>query len=152
MLEPIIREMEPAEAEALLQRQHVGRIAFVRDDRVDMEPIHYIADDGWIFGRTSPGTKLDAVAHRPWVAFEVDEVRGPEDWESVVVHGTLYVLTGEGTAVERREYTRAINLLRRHAPDTFTRHDLHPWRTVLFGIHADAIAGRAASPVSVPAR
>ena len=36
----------------------MGRIAFSLHDRVDVEPIHYVFSDPWIFGRTSQGARL----------------------------------------------------------------------------------------------
>ena len=76
----------------LLAEHHLGRIAFAFRDRVDIEPISYVYANGWIWARTSPGTKLTTVAHHPYVAFEVDEVQGADDWRSVVIHGTIYFI------------------------------------------------------------
>src|SRR5438105_5401 len=81
---PIFGVLDRAGCEALLARQRVGRLAFAFHDRVDIEPIHYAYEDGWLYGRTSHGSKLATVLHNPWVAFEVDEVRSHFDWESVV--------------------------------------------------------------------
>jgi nitroimidazol reductase NimA-like FMN-containing flavoprotein (pyridoxamine 5'-phosphate oxidase superfamily) len=53
-----IRELEPDEIQALLLRNHVGRIAFSLHDRVDIRPIHYAYADNWLYGRTSPATSL----------------------------------------------------------------------------------------------
>ncbi|MBL0173053.1 MAG: pyridoxamine 5'-phosphate oxidase family protein [Gemmatimonadaceae bacterium] len=64
-------------------------MAFTFHDRVDIEPIHYVFEDGHIFGRTKFGTKVSVLAHHPWVAFEVDEVDGLHAWQSVVVHGQI---------------------------------------------------------------
>ena len=84
---PTIRDLTPDESGALLARSHVGRLAFTHHDRVDIEPIGYISDGEWIFGRTSKGAKLSTLLHHPWCAFEVDEVRSMFDWSSVVVKG-----------------------------------------------------------------
>lgn len=60
---PAFRQLARHEAEAILQRNHVGRMAFTLHDRVDIEPINYIFTDGWLYGRTSHGTKLGILAH-----------------------------------------------------------------------------------------
>src|SRR5687767_1437716 len=86
---PIIRELKGDEAQALLLRNNVGRIAFALHDRVDMAPIHYVYEAPWICGRTSTGAKVLTLAHNQWCAFETDEVRGLFDWESVVVKGAF---------------------------------------------------------------
>lgn len=141
---PIFRELTDAECEELLRQHHVGRLAFVRDGSVDIEPIHYVFTDGWIFGRTGEGTKLESIAHRPWVAFEVDDVHGLFDWRSVVVHGTIYLLADDGAPLDREQYTRALELLRTLVPETMTPDDPTPARTIVFGLHADRISGRVA--------
>ena len=54
---PTIREMTRPEIDALLARNHVGRMAFASGNRIDIEPIHYVYANGWLYGRTSPGRK-----------------------------------------------------------------------------------------------
>lgn len=129
----------------LLSRHNVGRIAYSLRDRVDIEPISYIYEEGWIFGRTSAGTKLDVLARRPWVAFEVDEVTGPVDWNSVVVHGTFYHLEPEGTDSDKVRFKKALAAVRRVMPEAFDEGDPVAFRDVLFGIHIDRMSGRASS-------
>jgi nitroimidazol reductase NimA-like FMN-containing flavoprotein (pyridoxamine 5'-phosphate oxidase superfamily) len=127
---------------ALLRRHHAGRLAFTFRDRVDIEPIGYVLDGDWLYGRTSPGTKLVQVAHNPWVAFEVDEIEGPFDWRSVVVRGTVYFLNDPGQ--EHPDYARAVKLLRRLDPGVLHADDLAPHRTVFFRIHLNEVTGRRA--------
>src|SRR2546423_116632 len=98
--QPVIRVLTLHESLDLLACNHVGRIAYAFHDRVDILPVHYVYDAGWIYGRTSEGTKLIALAHNPWVAFEVDVIRGLFDWESVVVHGSFHQLDPEGPVRE----------------------------------------------------
>jgi len=141
---PVFRELGERESEAVLARQHVGRLAFIAGNRVDIEPIHYVFRNGWIFGRTSEGTKVRALEQRPWVAFEVDEVESPFDWRSVVVHGTIYFLPADGAPIERTEFERALEQLRVAAPQTMRRGDPAPHRTLVFGLHIDRITGREA--------
>jgi uncharacterized protein len=141
---PVIRTLTRAACERFLKRHVVGRIGFSFHDRVDIEPIHYVYEDGWLYGRTSPGSKIGTLRHNPWIAFEIDEVRGRFDWESVVVHGTFYVLTPGGTDVNEQAWERAHAAVRRLAPDAWTEDDPATFRTVLFRIHAAEITGRAA--------
>jgi uncharacterized protein len=143
---PSFVELSRAECEAILARHRVGRIAYSFNDRVDIEPIHFVFGDGWLYGRTSEGTKMATVDHSRWVALEVDEVKGPFDWCSVVVHGALYRLTAETHKEE--EIARAVELLRAVVPETGTEDDPVSSRKVLFRIHVDEIRGRAARPAS----
>ncbi len=141
---PVFSELSDAAARALLARKHVGRIAYSLHDRVDIEPVHFAYDEGWIFGRTQMGTKLSRLAHHPWCAFEVDEVFGMFSWESVVVHGSFHLLDPEsGSPVV---YERALQHLRKLVPGTFSEDDPTPARTILFGIWMQEIHGRTARP------
>jgi nitroimidazol reductase NimA-like FMN-containing flavoprotein (pyridoxamine 5'-phosphate oxidase superfamily) len=78
------------------------------------------------------------------VAFEVDEVRGMFDWDSVVVHGTFYALAPEGTDADRRAWEQARRAVQRLVPDAWTESDPMPYRTIPFRIHVADVAGRTA--------
>lgn len=144
MTRPTFRDLTPDEARALLERSSVGRLAFTRHDRVDIEPIGYVADGEWIFGRTSKGTKLSTLLHHPWCAFETDEVRSMFEWSSVVVKGTFYLLEPEIGSPDT--YRRAERLLRRFVPGTFEEHDPAPHRDIVFGIFIHEMTGRESRP------
>ncbi|MBA2627930.1 MAG: pyridoxamine 5'-phosphate oxidase family protein [Gemmatimonadales bacterium] len=139
---PMFHNLDRAEAEALLRRHHVGRIAFAWRDRVDIQPISYVYEGGMVHGRTSFGTKLGMLAHVPWVAFETDDVKGPLDWQSVVVHGTFFVVDPD---TMRREYDHTLELLRGLVPQAMTGDDPTPERNVLFRIDVQEMSGRAAT-------
>ena len=141
---PHFRELTPKECHEILERHQVGRIAFAHKDRVDVQPIHFVADDGWVYGRTAPGTKLEVVARNRWVAFEVDEIEALFTWRSVVVKGGFYFLRKDGSDAEVATYENAVRILRRLIPETLTPADPLPDRVILFRIHIDEISGRAA--------
>lgn len=142
---PIIREMDPSECRAMLERHNAGRLALSHKDRVDIFPIHYVHEDGWLYGRSAAGAKLEMATHNRWVAFEVDEIEALFSWRSVVVKGGLYMLRQAGSEQERALYDRGVAMLRRIVPETMTPSDPLPERALLFRIHADEISGRAAS-------
>ena len=142
---PEFRELSNPESMALLERNSVGRIAFSFRDSVDVRPIHYVLDDGWLFGRTSAGDKLITLRHNQWVAFEVDEISGPLDWQSVVVRGSFYVLKREGSTHDVRLHDRAADAIRRLSPDAFTDRDPLAFRTEVFGVSIDSVSGRSCS-------
>jgi uncharacterized protein len=141
----VIRELSMDEINALLLRNHVGRLAFSFHDRVDIRPIHYAYSDNWIYGRTSPSDKLVTLKHNQWVAFEVDEVQGAFDWQSVVAHGSFYRLADDAPSSQHELREEALKLLRTFAPDTLRGTDPVPDRTELFAIAIDQFTGRAAS-------
>ena len=141
----VYADLSIEECEALLAANHVGRIAFARHDEVDIRPIHYVASDGWLFGRTSEGDKLMTLRHNRWVAFEVDEVEGPLDWKSVVVRGAFYELGDEGSVHDRQLYARAVKALRRKSRAALTTRDPLAFRSVVFGISIDSMSGKSCS-------
>jgi nitroimidazol reductase NimA-like FMN-containing flavoprotein (pyridoxamine 5'-phosphate oxidase superfamily) len=142
---PSFRSLTRAECDALLARNHVGRLAYSFHDDVNIEPIHYVYADGVLYARTSVGHKLRTLEHHRWVAFEVDEVEGLFDWRSVVVRGSVYVVEPGETAVGRATYARTVARLRELVPALFSDDDPTPHRTVLFRIHVDRMTGRAAT-------
>ena len=143
---PVIRDLTPDECLAVLARGTIGRLAFAFRGRVDIQPVHYVYDEGFIYGRTSAGAKTVLLAHNPWVAFETDTVRATFDWESVVVKGSFHVLDPEGTAREHLTYEHALGLLRAIVPHTMRSGDPTPWRDVVFRIAVDDVTGRQSRP------
>ena len=137
---PVVRAMRGEEAEALLRRNHVGRLAFALMERVDVEPVHYVYDAPWIFGRTSTGAKVLTLARNQWCAFETDEVQGMFDWMSVVAKGPFCPQYTPGATWS---YDRALAALRRLFPATLTAADPTPHRDIIYGVHVSEITGRS---------
>ncbi len=148
---PTLRMLDRAAIERILARNTVGRIAYAYHGRVDVEPIHYVYADGWIYGRTSTGAKLGAIAHNRFVAFEVDETRDLFEWSSVVVKGAFYELSADASERERVAWEHGVALLRQLLPETFTAEDPVPFRQTLFRISARTATGREAVPAEVGA-
>jgi uncharacterized protein len=142
---PTFRELKPAECQALLNRHHVGRLALTYQDRIEILPIHFVHEDGWIYGRTDIGSKLYLAAHNRWVAFEIDEVEGMFDWRSVVAKGGLYLLRHDGNEQERALFDRGVHLMQKLDPNALTENDSAPDRAILFRIYVDVLTGREAS-------
>ena len=144
MTRPTFDELDASEVHRLLARNHVARIVYGIRRRVDIEPISYVFVDGVIHMRTSPGSKVATLAKAPWVAFEVDEIHGPFDWMSVVVHGTVYPAREHGSRIERRSYRRALAALRRTCPSALLDEDPVPARNVILSLYPSTIIGRKA--------
>jgi uncharacterized protein len=143
---PQFSTLDRAAIDAILARQHVGRLAFSLRDRVDIEPLHYVYADGWLYARTQLGTKLSTVVHNPWVAMEVDEIRSLFDWDSVVVRGRLELLDDSAHDAARERYRRAVAALRTLVPEALTDDDPTPERQILCAIYVDEVEGRSARP------
>lgn len=143
----VIRDLTRVECEELLQRNHVGRIAFAFRGKVDIEPIHFVFADQAIYVRTTHGTKLSVLAHHPWVAFEVDEIDGPFDWKSVVVKGTVYPVEKADIPQLAKSYEHARDVLQAVMPAAFTADDPAPQRSIILRIHIHEWEGRASNAV-----
>jgi nitroimidazol reductase NimA-like FMN-containing flavoprotein (pyridoxamine 5'-phosphate oxidase superfamily) len=142
---PTFRDLLRDESLAVLTRNHVGRLAFSFHDSVDIRPIHYVYENGWIFGRTSPGEKLVTLRHNQWVAFEVDEIEGPFDWVSVIVRGSFFPTDPDGSEQQQKFHDRAVAAIRKLNPAVFTDEDPTQFRTQVFAIHVDSLTGKSCS-------
>jgi nitroimidazol reductase NimA-like FMN-containing flavoprotein (pyridoxamine 5'-phosphate oxidase superfamily) len=138
------RELSREEVEAVLQRNKVGRLAFSLHDRVDIQPIHYVYDHGWLYGRTSEGEKLSTLQHNQWVAFEVDEVNDTFDWVSVVIHGSFWIMHPKGSPRAEELWKKASELVSRIVPGSLTETDPVGFRHTLFRIALSDFRGREA--------
>lgn len=138
------RDLSREEIEALLSRNKVGRLAFSAHDRVDIQAIHYVYESGWIYGRTSEGEKITTLGHNRWVAFEVDEVEGIFNWQSVVVHGSFWKLNPRGSPHAEEVWKRAADLVSQLIPGSLTERDPVPFRHILFRIAVGDASGKAA--------
>jgi nitroimidazol reductase NimA-like FMN-containing flavoprotein (pyridoxamine 5'-phosphate oxidase superfamily)/osmotically-inducible protein OsmY len=139
MLAPLFDELSVEDCERLLERTHVGRLAFALRDVVEVVPLGYHFEKGWIYGRTSPGGKLTTLDRNRRVAFEIDEVTGPLEWKSVIVHGSFYLLDPASGDETRTKLARIF-------PDAFSDADPVSFRNQFFGISIEEISGRMAKP------
>lgn len=145
----VVRDLSDYDCRAVLRKNSVGRLAFTFHDRVDIEPINYaVIDDETIAFRIAPGSRVDVLRHHPWVAFEVDELKGLEEWKSVVVHGSVYEVTDSGTPQERASYARVVKGLRYQMPSVTHDADPRVERPIVLGLHIDALRGRLAKSSS----
>ncbi len=142
------RNLTAVECQALLRAHHIGRLAYAYKQRVDIEPLHFVADGEWLYLRTGRGTKVAMLEHQPWVALEVDDVRGLFEWKSVVVHGSVQILNpADGPEGESR-WQHAVAAFRRLVPAAFSAADPTPTRDVILRVHMSHVEGRAASPTA----
>ena len=140
----VFRELPREEIETILLRNNVGRLAFSVHDRVDVQPIHYVYERGWLYGRTSEGDKIAALKHNQWIAFEVDEVADIFEWTSVVIHGSLWILHPRGSARAEEVWAKAAELVSKLVPGALTEYDPVSFRQILFRIAVSDVRGREA--------
>ncbi len=141
---PRIRALSSLQSHFVLSRNHVGRIAFVGDGRIELIPVHYVYSNGVVVGRTSAGTRRALGAPVPDVVFEVDEPESLFDWRSVIVRGSIDFMAPDLPS-DRGAYLRAVRVFQTLLPDAFTERDPMPSRRVMFVIHPNEMTGRESS-------
>lgn len=142
--EVVFRDLHRDEIEEIIARNKVGRIAFAFHDRVDIQPIHYVYERGWLYGRTSEGEKIATLHHNQWVAFEIDEIKDTFDWRSVVVHGSFWRIHPLGSPHAEEIWAKAAELVARIVPGALTEQDPVGFRQILFRIAVSDVRGREA--------
>lgn len=82
-----VQELDSRECWDYLQGNDFGRIGVAPQGEVAIYPINYVAEQGRLYPRTSPGAKLVGLMLNSKVAFEIDGREGDTAW-SVLVTGT----------------------------------------------------------------
>ena len=80
-------EMGTQDIDQLLSRHRYGRLGFSLDGQTYIIPINYAYNGEFIYGQAPEGTKVRGMRENPQVAFEVDEIKDPAHWRSVLVQG-----------------------------------------------------------------
>jgi nitroimidazol reductase NimA-like FMN-containing flavoprotein (pyridoxamine 5'-phosphate oxidase superfamily) len=111
----IISEMPAQECRALLTASRVGRLACIRESQPYVVPISFVHEDGHIYSFSLIGHKIWAMRAHPHVCLEVDEIRNPRSWWSVVVFGRYEELFEAGHQRDERDH--AWSLLQKARPN-----------------------------------
>lgn len=99
-----MHEITRDEALAILDEVPVAHVAMIDDNEPYVTPMSFVVEDDYIYFRTMPGRKLEALAENPRVCVEAsiyDEETG--DWESVIVRGTAELIDDQ--AVQEKTVT-----------------------------------------------
>lgn len=149
---PRFRVLDSEECEAIVAKNHIGRIAYAQDRSIDILPVYYAFADGWIYGRMRRSRKKAMLGWYGWwpVAFQVDEVEDMFHWRTVVIQGGFYALPADGAPWEQKAREEAIDLLRGVIPQAFRKDDPMPAHSGIFRIAVQTIAGTEASPGDEP--
>jgi nitroimidazol reductase NimA-like FMN-containing flavoprotein (pyridoxamine 5'-phosphate oxidase superfamily) len=63
---PQFRTLDRREAEAVLARNHMGRISYAGDGGIRVLLVDYVYSDGWIYGRMPRSRKREMVGWYRW--------------------------------------------------------------------------------------
>jgi hypothetical protein len=93
----------------LLTKVRFGRLACAKLSQPYVTPIHFAYHEGYIYGFTTVGQKVEWMRANPLVCLEADEIKGPQQWSSVIVFGRYEELPNSEEWRSIRELAR--NLL-----------------------------------------
>jgi nitroimidazol reductase NimA-like FMN-containing flavoprotein (pyridoxamine 5'-phosphate oxidase superfamily) len=136
------RKLDTDAMETILSAHHVGFLSLTHHDRVTIALVNYVYADKSIHGRLEGGPDVSTLRHHQWVAFAVSEIDGIYDWRTVLVHGSLYLLS-QTSQSEEREYDETLARLRSVVPAVLTPRDPAPQRAQLFRLHVDTMEGQS---------
>jgi uncharacterized protein len=79
----------------VLQSNVLGRIGCCDDTKVYVVPVNYIYDNKYIIAHSVEGMKIRMMRKKPFVCFEVDEMKSFTNWKSVIAWGEYQEFTEE---------------------------------------------------------
>jgi uncharacterized protein len=99
----MLGQLNELQIDHFLVSRAVGRLACTDGTTPYIVPITYAFDGKNIIAQTKEGSKLEFMRKNPEVCFEVDSMSNMVNWQSVIVTGTFFELSGKD-ALEAREY------------------------------------------------
>jgi nitroimidazol reductase NimA-like FMN-containing flavoprotein (pyridoxamine 5'-phosphate oxidase superfamily) len=92
-----IGKLGNTDALAILREGTLGRLGCIASDWPYVVPVNYYFDGKDIYIHTLPGKKLDALRANPRVCLQVDEIKDPYNWRSVIAYGTFEEISNKET-------------------------------------------------------
>jgi nitroimidazol reductase NimA-like FMN-containing flavoprotein (pyridoxamine 5'-phosphate oxidase superfamily) len=92
-----IGKLENAGALALLRERTLGRLGCIASGWPYVVPVNYYFDGQDIYIHTLPGKKLDSLRANPRACLQVDEIKGPCNWRSVIAYGPFEEVSNQET-------------------------------------------------------
>lgn len=101
----MINPLDENQINKVLKDQYIGRLGCVSNEKVYVVPIRYVYDGNSIYAHTNEGLKLTLMRNNPNVCFEVDDLKDPCNWKSVIAIGLFEEIKDEN------ERKKAVKLL-----------------------------------------
>jgi nitroimidazol reductase NimA-like FMN-containing flavoprotein (pyridoxamine 5'-phosphate oxidase superfamily) len=125
---------------AILREGILGRLGCIASGWPYVVPVNYFFDGKDIYIHTLPGKKLDALRSNPRVCLQVDKIKDPYNWRSVIAYGTFEEISAEETRenILTRMYSRLP-----HMTPVESRLVEGAKGTVVFRIKVEEVTGMA---------
>lgn len=112
--------LDENQIEDLLKQQVTGRIGCYADGITYIVPINYVYKDGYIYGHSAAGKKIEMLRKNPQVCFQIDHIESIVKWKSVIVWGVYQEIT------EREEMQEAMQGIIHHIIPLMPDENEHP--------------------------
>ena len=147
----LITKIRNRECREILTRLGYGRLACSCNDRPYIVPIYFAFDSDRLCCFSTLGRKIEWMRENPLVCVEADEVRGHDDWASVIVLGKYLEIPNTREYAKNREQVRS--LLRKRSlwwQSGYTASQIRrkgkPPVPVFYIIHIEEMSGLRGSP------
>jgi nitroimidazol reductase NimA-like FMN-containing flavoprotein (pyridoxamine 5'-phosphate oxidase superfamily) len=147
----LITKIRNRECCEILTRLGYGRLACSCNDRPYIVPIYFAFDSDRLCCFSTLGRKIEWMRENPLVCVEADEVRGHDDWASVIVLGKYLEIPNTREYAKNREQVRS--LLRKRSlwwQSGYTASQIRrkgkPPVPVFYIIHIEEMSGLRGSP------
>ena len=138
-----VTEMTREEVARLLARGWYGHLGCARDGHPYVVPMCYAYDAPDLYFFTTEGTKTEFIAANHEICFQVEEIAGPDDWQSVMLTGRAELLK------EPQDLERAMLLVSERNPSlspALSNTRIGAWtrlsRIALYRLRPAAVYGR----------
>jgi nitroimidazol reductase NimA-like FMN-containing flavoprotein (pyridoxamine 5'-phosphate oxidase superfamily) len=83
------------EMKDLLTQNTLGRIGCNDGERTYIVPVSYVFNGQYILAHSVEGMKIRMMRKNPSICFQVEEIKSPTNWKSVILWGVFQELTDE---------------------------------------------------------
>jgi uncharacterized protein len=144
-----IDEMSSKEMHELLHQVGYGHLGCIHEGKPYVMPMSYYLEDSDIYLFTTVGMKTHDIDVNPEVCLQVEEIRDPLHWRSVIVNGRTEQLT------EQPDLDRAMQFIKAHN-STLSPAINRTWidaqgrseAIAIYRIHVSEMSGRTTDGVS----
>lgn len=104
----MLGELSTEQIEQLLTTNVVGRIGCYSAGKVYVVPVTYVYEDGFVYGHTTEGLKVNMLRKNPACCFEVDHYENMANWQSVIAWGKYEELKGDEATIAMQRFVKKL--------------------------------------------